>query len=63
MSLVKKHIKIINYKMSTFTENILNINFLDNNIKANPTASEKDREIGIGYSPSLTRPKTLDRIN
>lgn len=49
--------------MSTFTENILNINFLDNNIRANPTASEKDGEIGIGYSPRLTRPKALDRIN
>lgn len=63
MSLVKKHIKIINYKMSTFTENILNKNFLDNNLRANPTASEKDGEIGIGYSPSLTCPKTLEIIN
>lgn len=60
MSVTKKRIKLINYKTNTFTENILNTNFLDNkifSIKTNPTVSGKDVVIHTGFTllPATTK--------
>ena len=59
---MKKHIKILNYKTNTLTENTLNTNFLDNNKKTNPNVSGKDVVIGIRFTLLHETTRKLDKI-
>ena len=59
---MKKHIKILNYKTNTLTENTLNTNFLDNNKKTNPNVSGKDVIIGIRFTLLHETTRKLGKI-